>query len=117
MTAEMDAMREEQAQLAATEQASVADVFRGIYLWPMIIASVMMVAQQFSGINATMFFSTSIFEGAGMGSNAVYATLVMGFVNVVTTMLSVYLVRFCSFYANSLKKTSYFILTLSLPYV
>ncbi|VDK38688.1 unnamed protein product [Gongylonema pulchrum] len=94
VSAEMDLMREEQAQMAATEKVGVSDLFHGIYRWPMFIAIMMMVAQQFSGINVAMFFSTSIFEDAGLGSNAVYATLVMGLANVLMTMLSVYLACF-----------------------
>lgn len=93
VTAEMKMMREEAAAMAAVGKVGIADMFRGIYAWPMFIAIMMMLAQQFSGINVAMFFSTSIFEGAGLGSNAVYATLGMGTCNVAMTVISVYLVR------------------------
>uniref|UniRef100_F1L077 Solute carrier family 2 n=2 Tax=Ascaris suum TaxID=6253 RepID=F1L077_ASCSU len=92
VTAEMKMMREEAAAMAAVGKVGIADMFRGIYAWPMFIAIMMMLAQQFSGINVAMFFSTSIFEGAGLGSNAVYATLGMGTCNVAMTVISVYLV-------------------------
>lgn len=59
----MDAMREEQAKVNATEKLGMADLFRGELFWPMFIAIMMMCAQQFSGINVAMFFSTMIFEG------------------------------------------------------
>uniref|UniRef100_A0A9J2PMA2 Major facilitator superfamily (MFS) profile domain-containing protein n=1 Tax=Ascaris lumbricoides TaxID=6252 RepID=A0A9J2PMA2_ASCLU len=91
VTAEMKMMREEAAAMAAVGKVGIADMFRGIYAWPMFIAIMMMLAQQFSGINVAMFFSTSIFEGAGLGSNAVYATLGMGTCNVAMTVISVYL--------------------------
>lgn len=90
----MDVMREEAATMAATEKVSMPDLFKGDYRWPMFIAIMMMMAQQFSGINVAMFFSTAIFEGAGLGANAIYATLGMGLCNVIMTLISVYLVSF-----------------------
>ncbi|VDM96691.1 unnamed protein product [Thelazia callipaeda] len=90
--AEIDAMKEEQAKINAVAEISIFDLFRGNLLWPMFIAIMMMCAQQFSGINVAMFFSTMIFEGAGLGENAVYATLVMGLINVIMTVVSVYMV-------------------------
>lgn len=85
-------MKEEQAKINAVPKLAIFDLFRGELLWPMTIAIMMMCAQQFSGINVAMFFSTMIFEGAGLGDNAVYATLVMGLINVLMTIISVYLV-------------------------
>lgn len=82
----------------AVPKMGIFDLFRGNLLWPMIIAIFMMLAQQFSGINAAMFFSTMIFEGAGLGEKAVYATLVMGLINVLMTIISVYLVSFFSIF-------------------
>uniref|UniRef100_A0A1I8EFC7 MFS domain-containing protein n=1 Tax=Wuchereria bancrofti TaxID=6293 RepID=A0A1I8EFC7_WUCBA len=90
--AEIDLMKEEQAKINAVPKMGIFDLFRGNLLWPMIIAILMMLAQQFSGINVAMFFSTMIFEGAGLGEKAVYATLVMGLINVLMTVISVYLV-------------------------
>lgn len=98
MKAEIDLMKEEQAKINAVAKMGIFDLFRGNLLWPMIIAILMMLAQQFSGINVAMFFSTMIFEGAGLGDKAVYATLVMGLINVLMTIISVYLVRFFSIF-------------------
>lgn len=93
VSAEMETMREEAAAMAAVERVSMGDLFRGQYLWPMFIAIMMMLAQQLSGINVAMFFSTKIFESAGLhGEKAVYATLGMGLCNVLMTIASVYLV-------------------------
>lgn len=61
---------------------------------PLMIAVVIMIAQQFSGINAAMFFSTKIFKDAKLGErNAQLATLLMGFVNVLMTVVSLLLVE------------------------
>ncbi|VDK48992.1 unnamed protein product [Anisakis simplex] len=93
--AEMDIMREEAAAMAKVEKVKMGDLFKGSLAWPMFIAIMMMIAQQFSGINVAMFFSTSIFEGAGLKDNAIYATLGMGACNVLMTVASVFLVDKC----------------------
>lgn len=47
------------------------------------------------GINVAMFYSTVIFRGAGLtGMAPFYATIAMGFVNVLVTVLSVWLVSY-----------------------
>ncbi|VDM54712.1 unnamed protein product [Angiostrongylus costaricensis] len=93
----VDMMREEAnaAKGASTEEErlSLADMFRGNLRWPMTIAMLLMVCQQLSGINAVMFYSTVIFKQAGLGEQgAVYATIGVGFVNVLMTIISVWLV-------------------------
>ncbi|KHJ75738.1 hypothetical protein OESDEN_24646 [Oesophagostomum dentatum] len=68
-------------------------MFRGSLRWPMTIAASLMLAQQLSGINAVMFYSTVIFKDAGLTTDgAVYATIGMGTVNVLTTIVSMWLV-------------------------
>lgn len=43
---------------------------------PLLIAVVIMIAQQLSGINAVMFFSTDIFQSANLSkTQSQYATL------------------------------------------
>lgn len=90
--AEMEVMKNEAAAMAAVKVVSMGDLFKGNYQWPMFIAIMMMLAQQLSGINVAMFFSTVIFQSAGLGSAAVYATFGMGACNVLMTIVSVYLV-------------------------
>ncbi|CAD5218708.1 unnamed protein product [Bursaphelenchus okinawaensis] len=63
------------------------------YRWPMFLAAFLMMAQQFCGINAAMFFSTEIYRSAGLSDeDSVYASLGVGIVNVLMTVVSVYLV-------------------------
>ncbi|KAK6060511.1 transporter, major facilitator family protein [Cooperia oncophora] len=78
-------------------------MFRGSLLWPMTIAIMMMLAQQLSGINVAMFYSTVIFKQAGLSNeSAVYATIGMGTVNVIMTVISVWLVDHPKFGRRSL---------------
>lgn len=61
---------------------------------PLIIVLVVMMSQQLSGINAVIFYSTSIFTTAGLaGDKAQYATLGMTTINVIMTVVSVFLIE------------------------
>jgi SP family facilitated glucose transporter-like MFS transporter 1 len=83
------------------------DMFTNASLrWPLTIAIMMMLAQQLSGINAAMFYSTSIFTSAGLNrSTAVWATIAMGIVNVMQTIASVWLVDHPRFGRRALMMT------------
>ena len=61
---------------------------------PLVIAMMMMLAQQLSGINCAIFYSTKIFEIAGLGpEESQSATLGMGSMNVVMTFISLVLIE------------------------
>ncbi|XP_041280399.1 solute carrier family 2, facilitated glucose transporter member 4-like, partial [Onychostruthus taczanowskii] len=62
------------------------------YRQPLIVTLGLQLAQQLSGINAIFYYSTSIFEGAGLQDPAV-GTIGTGVVNVAATALSVVLVE------------------------
>ncbi|WKX94710.1 hypothetical protein Q1695_011743 [Nippostrongylus brasiliensis] len=95
VASEIDALNNE---AEANKEGSVSkptmrDMFKDPLKWPMTIALVLMLIQQLSGINAVMFYSTVIFKTAGLTDEAaVYATIAMGTVNVLMTIVSVWLV-------------------------
>lgn len=61
---------------------------------PLIICVTLMVAQQFSGINAVMYFSTKIFSMAQLSENAAQlATLGVGAMNVAMTFVSLIVIE------------------------
>ncbi|KOB77289.1 Glucose transporter, partial [Operophtera brumata] len=61
---------------------------------PLLIAVVVMVAQQLSGINAVVFFSTDIFRKVKLSNtHSQYASLGMGAMNVLMTVISLLLVE------------------------
>uniref|UniRef100_A0A914UIY0 Major facilitator superfamily (MFS) profile domain-containing protein n=1 Tax=Plectus sambesii TaxID=2011161 RepID=A0A914UIY0_9BILA len=101
---ELDVMHEEAHAIKSVAKVSMSDMFTVPALrWPMTIAIVMMLSQQLSGINAAMFYSTVIFRGAGLtGLAPFYATIGMGAVNVLMTIVSVYLVDHPRFGRRSL---------------
>lgn len=92
---EMDELRSErELNLMTNRTITLGDMLNEQSLRrPLTIAIVIMLSQQLSGINAVLFFSTSIFRDAGLGEQAaVRATLGMGIVNVAMTLVSLFLV-------------------------
>lgn len=59
-------------------------------LHPLILIVMILVFQQLSGINAVMFFTVSIFENA-VGEFAYVATVIIGIVQVLATLVTVFL--------------------------
>ncbi|RZF33737.1 hypothetical protein LSTR_LSTR013455 [Laodelphax striatellus] len=95
VSAEMSTIQTEAEQEKAIGKAGFKQFVQNPSLRkPLIIAIVVMVAQQLSGINAVIYYSTQIFQDAGMGQNeAQVATLIMGSVNIIMTVTSVFLVE------------------------
>ena len=76
-------------------QRTLKDILTVNYLGkPLAIAVMMMLAQQLSGINAAMFFSTKIFSSAGLDEfNSQMASVGMGLMNVIMTFMSMILIN------------------------
>ena len=95
VTTEMDEMKAEHESMKQLTKVTFKEMLMNPALrTPLIIAMMMMLAQQLSGINAAIFFSTSIFKSAGLGpSEAQSATLGMGAMNVAMTFVSLVLIE------------------------
>lgn len=91
---EMEQMRAESEELKLVPKVTLKEMWDNLMLRkPLIIAIVIMLSQQLSGINAVIFYSTEIFQNAGLSYEAaVNATLGMGTVNVLMTLVSMVLV-------------------------
>ncbi|XP_007550137.1 solute carrier family 2, facilitated glucose transporter member 3 [Poecilia formosa] len=86
-------MKEEGMKMAMEKKVSIPELFRSPkYRQPIIIAIVLQLSQQLSGINAVFYYSTGIFKTAGV-PQPVYATIGAGFVNTVFTVVSLFLVE------------------------
>ncbi|XP_027694405.1 solute carrier family 2, facilitated glucose transporter member 3 [Vombatus ursinus] len=86
-------MKNESAKMAQEKKPTVLDLFRTPnYRQPIIIAIMLQFSQQLSGINAVFYYSTGIFTDAGV-KEPVYATIGAGAVNVVFTVVSLFLVE------------------------
>ncbi|XP_053994603.1 solute carrier family 2, facilitated glucose transporter member 1-like isoform X4 [Hylaeus volcanicus] len=92
---EMEQMRAEYESMKLVPKVTLKELFVNSTLRiPLIIALMVMFAQQLSGINAVMFFSTKIFMMAQLDKFAAQiATMIVGTVNVLMTFVSLILVE------------------------
>lgn len=103
---ELELFDEEANTARAEAKVTIVHLFTTYLRWPIFIAIMMMFSQQLSGINAAMFYSTKIFMDAGLSVKAaVYATILMGTINVIQTIISVWLVDHPRFGRRSLHIT------------
>lgn len=94
-TENIELIKQEIAETENLPKVTIGDMFRvKKYRKALIIMGLLMAAQQLSGINAIIFYSTNIFKSAKLSNSASqYATVGLGIVNVLTTVASVYLVE------------------------
>ncbi|KAM6903568.1 solute carrier family 2, facilitated glucose transporter member 3-like [Lycodopsis pacificus] len=90
---DLQEMKEESAKMAMEKKVTILELFRSpAYRQPLLIAVMLQLSQQLSGINAVFYYSTGIFESAGV-KQPIYATIGAGIVNVVFTVVSLFLVE------------------------
>ncbi|KAL1255252.1 hypothetical protein QQF64_013313 [Cirrhinus molitorella] len=90
---DMQEMKEESAKTAMEKKVTIPELFRtAAYRQPLLIAIMLQLSQQLSGINAVFYYSTGIFESAGV-TQPIYATIGAGAVNTVFTVVSLFLVE------------------------
>uniref|UniRef100_A0A8C9SZ62 Solute carrier family 2 member 1 n=1 Tax=Scleropages formosus TaxID=113540 RepID=A0A8C9SZ62_SCLFO len=86
-------MKEESRQMMQEKKVTIVELFRSpLYRQPIYIAIMLQLSQQLSGINAVFYYSTGIFEKAGV-SQPVYATIGAGVVNTAFTVVSLFVVE------------------------
>ena len=92
---EMDEMKQEQESMKLVPKVTLKEMLtNGSLRQPLIIAMMMMLAQQLSGINCAIFYSTEIFKNAGLDAQASQsATLGMGSMNVLMTFGNFYQIQ------------------------
>ncbi|XP_064156527.1 solute carrier family 2, facilitated glucose transporter member 1-like isoform X2 [Anguilla rostrata] len=93
VSADMQEMKEESRQMMREKKVTIPELFRSpLYRQPLLIAVMLQLSQQLSGINAVFYYSTLIFEKAGV-SQPVYATIGTGVVNTAFTVVSLFVVE------------------------
>ncbi|CAN9503647.1 unnamed protein product [Ophioblennius macclurei] len=90
---DLQEMKEESAKMAMEKKVTIPELFRSAsYRQPLLIAVMLQLSQQLSGINAVFYYSTGIFQSAGV-KQPIYATIGAGIVNTVFTVVSLFLVE------------------------
>uniref|UniRef100_A0A669DP02 Solute carrier family 2 member 3a n=1 Tax=Oreochromis niloticus TaxID=8128 RepID=A0A669DP02_ORENI len=90
---DLQEMKEESAKMAMEKKVTIAELFRtAAYRQPLLIAIMLQLSQQLSGINAVFYYSTGIFSSAGV-QQPIYATIGAGVVNTIFTIVSLFLVE------------------------
>ena len=75
------------------EAGRFSELFKGVFLRPLLLAVVLMTCSQFCGINAIIYYSTRIFGAAGAGMNAAFTSSAwVGLINLVFTFVAIGLV-------------------------
>uniref|UniRef100_A0A7N8YP44 Solute carrier family 2 member 1b n=1 Tax=Mastacembelus armatus TaxID=205130 RepID=A0A7N8YP44_9TELE len=93
VSSDMQEMKDESRQMMREKKVTILELFRShLYRQPLIIAVVLQLSQQLSGINAVFYYSTRIFENAGV-KQPVYATIGAGVVNTAFTVVSLFIVE------------------------
>ncbi|XP_031727536.1 solute carrier family 2, facilitated glucose transporter member 1 [Anarrhichthys ocellatus] len=93
VSSDMQEMKEESRQMMREKNVTILELFRSpLYRQPLLIAVVLQLSQQLSGINAIFYYSTRIFEKAGV-EQPVYATIGAGVVNTAFTVVSLFVVE------------------------
>ncbi len=76
----------------ALESGSFREVFRPAFRRPLVLAVVLAVFQQVTGINAILYYAPRIFEGAGFERmSAIGQSTVVGLVNLLFTVVAILL--------------------------
>ncbi|KAG8581235.1 hypothetical protein GDO81_007599 [Engystomops pustulosus] len=92
-TKDIEEMKREKEEAASEKKVSILQLFKSPnYRQPLLVSLVLHMSQQFSGINGIFYYSTSIFTKSGI-SQPVYATIGVGAVNTIFTIVSVFLVE------------------------
>jgi SP family arabinose:H+ symporter-like MFS transporter len=75
---------------AARNTSRPVSLFGGAFRIPLLIGILLAVFQQFSGINAIIYYGPSIFKAAGIGgSNALIFQVIIGTINVLFTIVAI----------------------------
>ncbi|XP_069038655.1 solute carrier family 2, facilitated glucose transporter member 3 [Lepisosteus oculatus] len=90
---DLQEMKEESIKMAQEKKVTIPELFRSpAYRQPIIIAIVLQLSQQLSGINGVFYYSTGEFAKAGI-TEPIYATIGAGVVNTIFTVISLFLVE------------------------
>lgn len=77
-----------ESEHTVAQQGAFEQLFKKHNLKPLLISLGLMFFQQFSGINAVIFYTVQIFQDAGSSINENVATIIVGIVNFMSTFIA-----------------------------
>ena len=94
--AEFDDIVEAVAVAQSVTESPYRTILRRRYLPQLVISILIPTFQQFTGINAIMFYAPQLFQAVGQGEDAsLLNTVIMGSVNVISTLVAIWAVDRC----------------------
>lgn len=113
-TQEAEKEQREINSLSSDSNSSVTlwDIIQRPNLWPVSVAAGLMVAQQATGINAVVFFASSILDAGGEGTDSSSSSVLLGIVNFLGTFVGIFAI--IKYKRRSLLKASTVVLVVSL---
>ena len=91
--AETAAIEENIKSSQTNSKTRLASLFHKSFSYILVVAVLLGVLQQITGVNAIYFYATTIFEQSGVGTNAAFAQAVwVGIINVVFTLVAMALI-------------------------
>ncbi|MFZ0457885.1 MAG: sugar porter family MFS transporter [Rhodoplanes sp.] len=90
----VDAELDDMAVNLTRQRTGFAALLQREFRMPLIIGVMLAALQQVTGINTVIYYAPTIFQFAGLGSaeSAIFATLGVGIVNVVATLIALWLI-------------------------
>ncbi|VVC96024.1 unnamed protein product [Leptidea sinapis] len=85
-------LMESEVKASMAKTATIADVFRGSNFKAFYISCALVFFQQFSGINAVLFYMTDIFDASGSSIESSIATIIIGAVQVLASCITPFVV-------------------------
>ncbi|KAF6208564.1 hypothetical protein GE061_017022 [Apolygus lucorum] len=90
--AEISKNSQAQDEDSASLMECLKDFFKWHHMWPLSISLGLMFFQQFSGINAMIFYTVKIFKDAGSTIDSNLAAVIVGIVNMAATLVATFLI-------------------------
>ncbi|XP_026682851.1 facilitated trehalose transporter Tret1-like [Diaphorina citri] len=90
--AEIEKMNNEGNAAEDENSTGCSEVFKAMYMRPLLISIGLMFFQQMSGINAVIFYPISFLQDAGSTINENYCTIIVGVVNLLSVLIATALI-------------------------
>lgn len=92
ITNEFERLKANVLKGASTQRIQPRELLKGSVLKPLLLSMALMFLQQFSGINSVIYFTVFIFQSSGSTLDNNLSTIIVGIVQLIATIASMFLV-------------------------